>query len=229
MQSVSGFEPDSTYTVHFQQAVVKQENSLDSEGARELFLDNRSVGISAISTSNLAFHERELNWENRSISFTATATTHTLKFMPFDNDPDWVMNGSLEDGGLRMGIDEISLITTEPCDFSFSLGPDALVCEGKRFEAGVDLPDVYYFWEDGTQDPIRDLAESGTYWLEVSSDGCSHRDTLVLEFVDCTGELVMSNVFTPKGDGYNDLFVPKPYSHIAAMKTTLYDRWGRRL
>ncbi len=42
----------------------------------------------------------------------------------------------------------------------------------------------------------------------------------------CPG-LVMSNVFTPNGDGINDIFVPKSYRDIVLREIKIFDRWGR--
>lgn len=37
----------------------------------------------------------------------------------------------------------------------------------------------------------------------------------------------LPNVFTPNGDGINDLFVPFPYNNVAKISMVIYDRWGR--
>ena len=37
----------------------------------------------------------------------------------------------------------------------------------------------------------------------------------------------LPNVFTPNGDGYNDLFVPFPYSNVSKVYMVIYNRWGR--
>lgn len=36
----------------------------------------------------------------------------------------------------------------------------------------------------------------------------------------------LPNVFTPNGDGDNDLFIPFPYRYIAKIDLKIYDRWG---
>lgn len=37
----------------------------------------------------------------------------------------------------------------------------------------------------------------------------------------------LPNVFTPNGDGYNDVFGPFPYSNIERVNMFIYNRWGR--
>lgn len=39
----------------------------------------------------------------------------------------------------------------------------------------------------------------------------------------------LPNVFTPDGDGSNDLFQPFPYANVEKVDFTVYDRWGRRM
>lgn len=36
----------------------------------------------------------------------------------------------------------------------------------------------------------------------------------------------LPNVFTPNGDGKNDLFIPFPYSNVESINLTIYNRWG---
>lgn len=43
---------------------------------------------------------------------------------------------------------------------------------------------------------------------------------------ECTN-YVLPNVFSPNGDGYNDLFKPKEYSNIKSVDTKIYNRQGR--
>jgi gliding motility-associated-like protein len=47
----------------------------------------------------------------------------------------------------------------------------------------------------------------------------------VLCFDDCP-EYILPNVFTPNGDGRNDLFVPFPVRAIDSVEFTVFNRWG---
>lgn len=40
---------------------------------------------------------------------------------------------------------------------------------------------------------------------------------------------LLPNVFSPNGDGYNDLFIPFPYAFIDSIEIHIYDRWGVEL
>lgn len=44
--------------------------------------------------------------------------------------------------------------------------------------------------------------------------------------VDNCPEYELPNVFTPNGDGSNDLFIPLPYRYVKDVDFKVYDRWG---
>jgi hypothetical protein len=112
-QTVTGFSPDTTYTISFYQAVVKQDQSpasfqvLDSSGSWSVFLDNNLISTTSVSISSLPFNSTNLFWDLRTIQFVATSTSHTIKFLPTDDDT--ISASSDSNGGLRMGIDNISM------------------------------------------------------------------------------------------------------------------------
>jgi hypothetical protein len=109
MQTVSGLEIGKTYSINFYQSVVKQNNALDKSGAWAIYIDNNLAGISATTNSELTYNNIELIWDARSITFTATATSHVIKFLPVDNDANGTFSMSDTAGALRMGIDAINL------------------------------------------------------------------------------------------------------------------------
>ncbi len=111
-QEVGYFKVDSTYTISFYQANVKQLNGLDTSGSWAVYMDTTLIGITAPSISHLPPNSFQLNWEYREVTFTATATAHVIKFMPLDDDPNYG-DYSL-DGTLRMGIDDISITNLNP-------------------------------------------------------------------------------------------------------------------
>jgi gliding motility-associated-like protein len=48
--------------------------------------------------------------------------------------------------------------------------------------------------------------------------------------VDDCMDYHLPNVFTPNGDGVNDLFQPyQPYSNVEKIDMTIYNRWGRKV
>lgn len=44
---------------------------------------------------------------------------------------------------------------------------------------------------------------------------------------DFCSPYILPNIFTPNGDGYNDILQPFPYDNVQAVDFYLYNRWGR--
>ncbi len=54
-------------------------------------------------------------------------------------------------------------------------------------------------------------------------------DSVCIDVFDCL-EYRLPNVFTPNGDGINDMFTPfMPYSGVTKIEMEIYDRWGKRV
>jgi len=122
MQTVNGFTVGTDYTICFYQAVIQQQNATDTSGSWRVYADNTLLGTSAISITNLAFNDVNVNWELRSITFTATAATHVIKFLPWDDDGNASTSVGM-DGALRMGIDLISFGPPPPDPTISAAGP----------------------------------------------------------------------------------------------------------
>ena len=106
-QNLTGLIPGSSYTISFYQTVVKQSNCDDVSGSWMVAMDNTVVGTTAPTTSFQIYNSNSLVWERRTVTFSATANSHMIKFLPFDDDP--TTSCAVGQGGLRMGIDSITL------------------------------------------------------------------------------------------------------------------------
>jgi len=110
MQTVSGFIIEETYTIRFHQTVTRNLNALDKSGAWAVYIDTVLAGISVPTHSSEPVGSLTLKWEARSVTFTARATTHLIKFLPIDDDTNYVSSTVDTLGGLRMGIDSIGFV-----------------------------------------------------------------------------------------------------------------------
>lgn len=108
MQTVSGFVPGNTYTIRFFQAVVKSYGSIDSSGSWIVYAGNTPIGTSAPTYSSVPYGQWPFVWEERMLPFTATSTSHTIKFLPEDDDEN--LDVLDPNGALRMGIDLVSIL-----------------------------------------------------------------------------------------------------------------------
>ena len=84
------------------------------------------------------------------------------------------------------------------------------------------------------ENPVFTYEQSGTYQVKLIakniSDSLTCADTAYLEnyiIVD-TSFVAVPNVFTPNGDGTNDLFVVKFWS-MKSIKIEIFNRWGKRI
>lgn len=113
----------------------------------------------------------------------------------------------------------------------FDLGPDTSLCHGFDLEVSAETNDseVSYLWEDSYSEASRILSESGTYRLTVSKGRCAERDSIRLDFRDCTVVLEMPNIISPNSDGINDSFVPIEMKDVTEPEILIYDRWGRQV
>jgi hypothetical protein len=109
MQQVSGFTSGQVYRINLRQSVVKGISAIDKSGSWAVYLDTILAGVTSPSYSDEPFNSLNLLWEARSINFTATATSHLIKFLPMDDDTNWLFSNSDTLGALYMGIDSIGL------------------------------------------------------------------------------------------------------------------------
>lgn len=113
---------------------------------------------------------------------------------------------------------------------SFDPFPDSLIiCEDSILTLNAGSGYLSYIWHDATSDSILVATESGRYSVQVSDDaGCSWSDVMELIKVSCDSlcQPTMPTVFTPNGDGINDMFRPIYGWHCPPLQWTIYNRWG---
>lgn len=63
------------------------------------------------------------------------------------------------------------------------------------------------------------VADSNGNKAELSKITC-------FDYDECM-DYSLPNVFTPNGDGYNDVFRPYPYTNVSKVNMVIYNRWGR--
>lgn len=79
-------------------------------------------------------------------------------------------------------------IEVEAIAVDASLGNDTTICEYDSITVNVNYPGASYLWDDMSEAPTRVLSDAGTYWVQVSKNGCVDEDSLLLS------EIVMPNL-----------------------------------
>ena len=109
MQDLTGFSIGKEYVITFYQSVVKTIHALDTSGSWMIIVDDSIIGITTPTISQEYFNSISFPWEYRSVSFFATKTSHTIKFLPIDDDNDILSSPTNINGAIYMGIDLINI------------------------------------------------------------------------------------------------------------------------
>lgn len=126
------------------------------------------------------------------------------------------------------GCEDSARVTVEFGELpSPELGPDRDIC--RQDDATMSLapvPGTSILWWDGNTEWNTTPERSGTYWVQLTNECGSVRDSITLRFATEEDSLFLPNVFSPNGDGINDCFrieTVQPEEFLVEV----YDRWGR--
>ncbi|MDQ3192967.1 MAG: gliding motility-associated C-terminal domain-containing protein, partial [Bacteroidota bacterium] len=98
---------------------------------------------------------------------------------------------------------------------------------------GLGLGTLNWFPSEGLScvscnNPTATPLTTTTYYLMVTdANGCSSTDSLTIFVEEPNGEVFIPNIFSPNGDGNNDLLLV--YGNIKNMNLIIYNRWGQKI
>lgn len=105
-----------------------------------------------------------------------------------------------------------------------SIGPDTTVCAVPPYSLTPAGNYTSYLWEDNSTSPQHLALQTGMYTVMITdSNGCRGFDTAYIEVIRCSPQ--NQNVFTPNGDGVNDLF-NLGGENYRSLHCKIFDRWG---
>jgi gliding motility-associated-like protein len=114
---------------------------------------------------------------------------------------------------------------------SLNLGADKTICIGDKINLSVKNPADQFnvVWTPGNSQKNEYLFEGkqpGTYRIKAEMTGCTTvSDEIVIRVTDC--RLSIPNVFTPNGDGINDILVIKGLEQYTGSRLIITDRNGK--
>ncbi|MFK7776033.1 MAG: gliding motility-associated C-terminal domain-containing protein [Saprospiraceae bacterium] len=132
---------------------------------------------------------------------------------------------------------EWSSTILEATEFQVSAGLDTVIELGQSIQLQAitnifSIDSIYWnpsSWMDCNNclNPILTPLNSQTYEvIVVNNDGCSAADQIMV-LVEVNRDVYIPNVFTPNGDGNNDVFMVYGGENIVAINTLkIFDRWG---
>lgn len=109
-------------------------------------------------------------------------------------------------------------------------GQDSTICEDAEVLVIPEISDgvVDWYWSDGILDLERLIQDEGVYILTVA-DTCQQEaldslEIMVERCIPCPVE--MPNVFSPNGDGVNDVFTFYTECDVDILSLQVFNRWG---
>ncbi|HXH20360.1 MAG TPA: gliding motility-associated C-terminal domain-containing protein, partial [Chitinophagales bacterium] len=130
-----------------------------------------------------------------------------------------------------------SFTLTESAGFSVNLPAYIFIALGASDTLKPDIvspfPIANYAWTPGDylscddcREPVVTPAQDISYTLAVSdSNGCVVTDEITV-VVKTEYEVFMPNVFSPNGDGNNDVYVPIDFGGVREGTMKIFNRWG---
>ena len=135
----------------------------------------------------------------------------------------------LFDGTEPDASDHIYTVTVNPKPPMVNLGRDTSLCLPERLLLDAGNAGVFYEWSTGSRDQTIWANEGdGLIWVKVFDEHtCSSVDSIVIQLCSPVKSLFVPNVFTPNGDGENDVWRIGGMQDFPGIIVTLFDRWGR--
>lgn len=102
-------------------------------------------------------------------------------------------------------------------------------CEEESIELKAAIDGKEYIWQNASKLQDFTAEKSGLYWVDIFSSCYTLRQEFQVEEETCNCEVAVPTVFTPNGDGFNDIFKPKLTTGTSNYHMIVFDRWGKQL
>jgi gliding motility-associated-like protein len=132
------------------------------------------------------------------------------------------------------GVERDTMRITFNGQIRTALGEDTVLCDVDSIQLFGSDPGASYVWNTGetTDTILTEVGRSRTYIVTVTLGECqsiasrriTSNDTACAD-IDCS--LRYGNVFTPNGDGINDLFRIDSDCDVFKFDLLIYNRWGQ--
>ncbi len=106
------------------------------------------------------------------------------------------------------------------------------LCIGDIHVLDATNPGSNYVWNTGETTATINVTTGGIYTCQVFNPlaRCANIDSFLIAANDCPViPLIIPNVFSPNGNGFNDFFSPDTVGDYDQFKVLIYSRWGELL
>ncbi len=135
---------------------------------------------------------------------------------------------------------DIDVTLPEPSGLSVDLPEDIILNLGNDLEIEADFAassNVDFSWSpaeslscDDCPNPMATPTRTTTYTLTVSDDNGCIKEASVIVYLSTTRRVFAPNIFSPNGDGLNDLYtIFTSTDALSVNKLNIYDRWGEKV
>ncbi len=132
----------------------------------------------------------------------------------------------------------VQIETPEGCTYSdtintsgnslppFTLGKDTLLCLGSTLLLDASGYGDSYTWQDQSTSPILLVTAPGSYFVELTDNGCVKSDTINISYSSKPCQLKLPNAFTPAKKSNNIFRLSNAFA-VKEFKMNIYNRWGQ--
>jgi gliding motility-associated-like protein len=103
---------------------------------------------------------------------------------------------------------------------------DSTKCKNESLLLDVSFPNANYLWQDFSSLPTYTVNSQGIYYCNITNYCGTVTDTFHVTDKICECTLIIPNVFSPNGDGINDIFKPNIDCVPSYYHMTIFDRNG---
>jgi gliding motility-associated-like protein len=142
------------------------------------------------------------------------------------NGPGQYAVAVIDNNGCKGG--DTSLITQMLPAPSGFLEKDTAICSYENLPLKATASFNQYTWSTGSTASSVVVKQPGIYWLKVKdSNGCTGKDSIIVNSKVCPNRFYMPTGFTPNNDGKNDLIKPILLGEVVKYRFWIYNRWGQ--
>lgn len=122
-------------------------------------------------------------------NFLINGTTPGATYLWQDNSTNPTFNATIS-GTYWVQVTNNCGVDVDSVDITFtpapviSLGNDTTLCNGEIINYDVSTPGASYQWQDNSTSPTFNVSSAGTYWVNVTVNGCSDADTATISYLN---------------------------------------------